>query len=56
MLRDLERGRAVETDHIIGWMLDRARAHSVDDTILNLAYVHLKVYEARRTAGRLTPS
>jgi 2-dehydropantoate 2-reductase len=54
MLRDLEAGKPVEGDHIVGWMLDRARAHGVDDTILSLAYTHLKAYENRRAAGRLT--
>jgi 2-dehydropantoate 2-reductase len=55
MLRDLERGQPVESDHIVGWMLERARAHNVDDAVLSLAFVHLKAYEARRTAGRLHP-
>jgi 2-dehydropantoate 2-reductase len=53
MLRDLESGGQVEADHIVGWMLERARAHGVDDTLLSLAYTHLKAYEARRAAGRL---
>jgi 2-dehydropantoate 2-reductase len=53
MQRDLERGGAVEGDHIVGWMLDKARTHGVDDTILALAYTHIKAYEARRAAGRL---
>lgn len=53
MLRDAEAGNPVESDHIVGWMLDRARAHGLDDTILSLAYTHLKAYEARRAAGRL---
>jgi 2-dehydropantoate 2-reductase len=53
MLRDLEAGRSVESDHIVGWMLGRAREHGVDDTILSLAFTHLKAYEARRAAGRL---
>ena len=53
MLNDLEGGRPVEGDHIVGWMLDKARAHGLDDTILSLAYTHLKAYEARRAAGRL---
>ncbi len=53
MLRDLEAGGPTEADHIVGWMLERARHHGVDDTILSLAYTHLKAYEARRTAGRL---
>jgi 2-dehydropantoate 2-reductase len=53
MMRDMEGGRPVEADHIIGFMLDRARAHGVDDTILSLAYTHLKTYETRRAEGRL---
>jgi 2-dehydropantoate 2-reductase len=53
MLRDLESGGQVEADHIVAWMLARARAHGIDDTVLSLAYTHLKTYEARRAAGRL---
>jgi 2-dehydropantoate 2-reductase len=53
MLRDLEGGGPVEGDHIVGWMLERARKHGVDDTVLSFAYTHLKAYEARRAAGRL---
>ena len=53
MLRDLEGGGPVESDHIVGWMLDRARQHGVDDTMLSLAYTHLQAYEARRAAGRI---
>lgn len=53
MLRDLEGGGSVESDHIVGWMLERARRHGIDDTILALAYTHLKAYEQRREAQRL---
>jgi 2-dehydropantoate 2-reductase len=53
MLRDLEGGGPVEADHVIGWMLDKAREMGVDDTVLSLGYTHLKAYEARRAAGRL---
>jgi len=53
MLRDLEAGGQVEGDHIVGWMLDKARKHGVDDAILSIAYTHLKAYEARKAAGRL---
>ena len=53
MLRDLEGGGAVEGDHIIGWMLARARRHGIDDMMLSIAYTHLKAYEARRAASRL---
>jgi 2-dehydropantoate 2-reductase len=54
MLRDLEGGGSVEADHIVGWMLEKARRHGIDDTILSLAYTHLKAYEQRRAAQRLT--
>jgi 2-dehydropantoate 2-reductase len=53
MLRDLEAGGPTEADHIVGWMLAKARQHGVDDTILSVAYTHLKAYEARRAAGRI---
>ena len=56
MLRDLEGGGSIEGDHIVGWMLDKARKHHVDDTILSIAYTHLKAYETRRLAGRLPTS
>ena len=48
MLRDLESGGPIEADHIVGFMLERARAHGVDEGMLAVAYAHLKVYEARR--------
>jgi len=54
MLRDLERGGPVEADHILGWMLARAEAHGVDATLHRAAYIHLKAYEQRREAGRLS--
>ena len=53
MLRDLEGGGSVEADHVIGWMLQRIRGHGLDDTLLSIAYTHLKTYEARRDAKRL---
>ena len=54
MLRDLEAGGPVENDHIIGWMLERATRHGLDDTMLSLAHTHLSAYENRRRAGRVT--
>ena len=48
MLRDLEAGGQVEADHIVGFMLERARRHGIDEAVLSLAYTHLKTYEARR--------
>ena len=53
MLRDMEGGGSVEADHIVGWMLERARKHGIDDTVLSLAYTHLKAYEQRRAANRI---
>ena len=53
MLRDLEAGGATEADHIIGFMLAKAREYRIDETVLALAYTHLRAYDARRAAGRL---
>lgn len=53
MLRDLESGNAVESDHIVGFMLNLARKHGLDDSIHSIAFTHLKAYENRRAAGRL---
>ncbi|MBN2751976.1 MAG: 2-dehydropantoate 2-reductase [Rhodospirillaceae bacterium] len=47
MLRDMERGAAVEADHVLGALLDRAPRED-DAPLLTLAYLHLKAYEARR--------
>ncbi len=48
MLRDLEGGGPVEADHIVGFMLGKARQHGIDDSLISIAYTHLKAYEARR--------
>jgi 2-dehydropantoate 2-reductase len=53
MLRDLDNGNAVEADHIVGYMLDKARQYGLDDTVIAVAYAHLKAYENRRASGRL---
>jgi 2-dehydropantoate 2-reductase len=53
MLRDMEAGNPVEADHIVGWMLRKARQYGIDDTVLSLAYTHLKAYERRREKRRL---
>jgi 2-dehydropantoate 2-reductase len=50
MLHDLESGAPVEADHIVGWMVAKAREHGLDDTVLSLAYTSLKAYELRRSA------
>jgi len=53
MLRDIERGNAIEADHIIGFMLDKADKHKIDPTLHRIVYTHLQSYEQRRAAGRL---
>ena len=52
MLRDLEAGNDVEADHIVGYMLNKAREHGLDDSIINVAYTNLKAYQNRRLSGR----
>ncbi len=53
MLRDLERKGPVEADHIMGFMLEKARAHGIDDGLHQVSFAHLKAYEQRREGGRL---
>jgi 2-dehydropantoate 2-reductase len=53
MLRDIERGGATEVEHILGFMLNKARAASIEHRTLLLAYTHIKAFELRRAAGRL---
>lgn len=48
MLRDLQRGGAVEADHIVGDMLARARAAGRPAPLLRAAYAHLQAYESQR--------
>ncbi len=47
MLRDIESGMPVEGDHILGDLLRRA-ATADDPSLLRIAYLHVKAYEARR--------
>jgi 2-dehydropantoate 2-reductase len=48
MRHDLDAGNRVEADQIVGWMVNVARAHDLDPTLLAHAYIQLKAYEARR--------
>ena len=50
---DIESGGPVEADHILGFMLAKARRHGFDDTLHAIACIHAKAYEERRAAGRL---
>jgi 2-dehydropantoate 2-reductase len=56
MLRDLEGGGEVEADHIVGFMLGKAREYRIDDSLIAVAYTHLKAYQNRRAANRLPPA
>ena len=48
MLRDIESGGRIEADHIVGDLLDRARAKGIATPLLGIAFCHLKAYELRR--------
>jgi 2-dehydropantoate 2-reductase len=51
MLRDIQRNGAVEADHILGFMLAKARQHGVDPSLHRFIYVHLQAYEQHRAAA-----
>lgn len=53
MLRDLEKGGRIESEQVIGYMLERCRAAGLPDDMHLMAYTHVKAYEQRRDAGRL---
>ena len=46
MLRDLESGGPIEADHIVGFVLEKAWVHGVDEGMA-VAYAHLPAYEVR---------
>jgi 2-dehydropantoate 2-reductase len=51
MLRDIERGAPIEGDHIVGDLIRRggdSGARLGEVSLLGVAYVHLKAYEARQ--------
>ena len=50
MLRDIERGMPTEGDHILGDLLRRA-AKPDDHSLLRIAYLNVKAYEAGRMRG-----
>ncbi len=47
MLRDIEQGSRIESDHIVGDLLRRSSA-ALQSPLLATAYAHLRAYEARR--------
>lgn len=48
MLRDMERGGRIESEHIVGDMLQRAEALNIAHDILKVVLTHLQAYEHRR--------
>jgi 2-dehydropantoate 2-reductase len=50
MYRDLQRGRSVEVDHILGDLRDRARRLGVPAPLLAAAFAHLRIYQQRLPA------
>ncbi len=50
MLRDIERKGPVEADHILGFMLEKAKQHGVDPSLHEFIYVHLQAYGRHREA------
>jgi 2-dehydropantoate 2-reductase len=57
MLRDVERGAGTEADHVLGDLLNRQSELAVSSpSLLRIAYLHLRTYEARRAReGILAP-
>jgi 2-dehydropantoate 2-reductase len=53
MLRDLEKGGRIESEQILGYMLEKCRGAGIPDTLHAAAYTAVKAYEERRAAGRL---
>jgi 2-dehydropantoate 2-reductase len=48
MLRDIQAGKPIEAEHIVGDMLSRAKATGRAATLLRAAYAHLEAYAAQR--------
>ena len=53
MLRDIERGGQTEVEHILGFMLDKAKEAQIPCNTMLLAYTNVMAFEQRRAAGRL---
>ncbi|WP_297843555.1 ketopantoate reductase family protein, partial [Pseudomonas sp.] len=54
MLRDVERGAAIEVEHVLGDLVARRDANALetgDLSVLGFVYTSLKAYEARRLRG-----
>ncbi|MFC0270787.1 ketopantoate reductase family protein [Metabacillus herbersteinensis] len=49
MQRDMEKGDAVEGDHLQGYLLQLAEKHSINAPTLEMVYSNLKVYEQQNS-------
>lgn len=47
MFRDISNNGRIEADHVVGDLIRRGEAKGAKTTLLQLAYLHLKAYEAR---------
>ncbi len=52
MLRDIEQGGRIESEHVVGDMLRRALAAGIPAPLLAAAHCHLQTYEARTQRER----
>jgi 2-dehydropantoate 2-reductase len=51
MYRDLQQGRPVEAEQILGDLLERARGYNVSTPLLAAAFAHLLVYQRRDSSA-----
>ena len=54
MLRDVEHGAPIEADHVVGDLIARGQTKNCNTPLLQIAYTHLKAYEARRAREAAT--
>jgi 2-dehydropantoate 2-reductase len=54
MLRDIEGGKPIEGEQILGDLFRRGEAMGEERSLLRIAYAHARVYEARRARGAKT--
>lgn len=47
MLRDMEKGRVTEGDHLHGFLLEKAKGLSIDTPVLETVFANLQMYEAK---------
>jgi len=54
MLRDIENNAPIEADHVVGDLIARGQTKNTNILLLQIAYTHLKAYEARRAREAAT--